>query len=265
MDMDSFSSHSQGQSPPHPSNTDNPWARPEDYDSKLESWFEDAEAAPTKTNKGKKIVTDDPPNSPISSHHNPDQGDSSHSEGAPGEELFDLNITSPESSPERYEHPKIESWEEDVERVNFPDKNSLSPRTVENIKKKADKMSCVDQDSLISWDELEWVRDYYHMESKSVLLKEGMRPHRFDKDNIRIPRMVTTLRHVPLGVSAPLPTFYHDVCKSFQVTPIQLSPNSYMLLAGLCILYQKAGLSEPTMREVRYFFRLAQSALGIST
>ena len=69
------------------------------------------------------------------------------------------------------------------------------------------------------------------MEGKSVVPKEGMRSHRFDKDNIRIPRMVTTLRHVPLGVTSPLPKYYVDLCDWFEVVAIQLSPNSYMLAA----------------------------------
>ena len=123
-------------------------------------------------------------------------------------------------------------------------------------------MSCVDQESLISWDELEWLQDYYHMQGKSVVPKAGMRPHRFDKENIRIPRMVTTLRHVPLGVTAPLPQYYVDMCDWFKVAPIQLSPNSYMLAAGLRILFDKVGLGAPSMRELSHFFRLAQSQPG---
>nr|XP_017252682.1 PREDICTED: uncharacterized protein LOC108223109 [Daucus carota subsp. sativus] len=100
------------------------------------------------------------------------------------------------------------------------------------------------------------------MEGKAVVHKDGMRPHRFDKENIRIPRMVTTLRHVPLGVTAPLPSYYVDLCDWFKVAPIQLSPNSYMLAAGLYILFDKVGLGAPSMRVVSYFFRLAQSQPG---
>ena len=100
------------------------------------------------------------------------------------------------------------------------------------------------------------------MEGKAVVPKDGMRPHRFDRENIRIPRMVTTLRHVPLGVTAPLPSYYVDLCDWFKVAPIQLSPNSYMLAAGLYILFDKVGLGAPSMREVSYFFRLAQSQPG---
>lgn len=262
LDMDASPSTPHDHSSPQPFATANPWARPDDYDPELESWFDDTEGAPSKPDKGKKIVTDNSPRSPHELLHDVGRGESSQSEGAPGEGSDDFNITSPESSPERYEHPNIESWEEDLEWDTIPNADTLSPKTVESMKKKADKMSCVNQDSYISWDELEWIQDYYHMEGKSVVPKEGMRPHRFDRENIRIPRMVTTLRHVPLGVTAPLPKYYVDLCEWFQVAPIQLSPNSYMLAAGLYILFDKVRLGAPSMREVSYFFRLAQSQPG---
>ena len=120
---------------------------------------------PSKPNKGKHIVIEDSPDSPTEPPHKSDPEDSSQSEGAPEGGFDYLNISSPESSPERYEHPKIEPWEEDLDWSRFPE-DELSPRRVENIKKKADRLSCVDQDSYISWDELEWIRDYYHMEGK---------------------------------------------------------------------------------------------------
>ena len=257
------------------------WARPDDYDSEIESWFEDVPApskvnettkaapstadktplaAPSKVDKGKHIAVDDSPRSPSNSPFR--QEHSSRSEGAPEEGPSDFVITSPDSSPEPYEHPKIELWEKDIDWDTLSDNETLSPRAVEAIKRRAGRMSCVDQDSFISWDELEWLQDYYYMQGKSVVPKEGMRPHRFDRENIRIPRMVTTLRHVPLGVTAPLPQYYIDLCGWFEVAPIQLSPNSYMLAAGLYILFNKVGLDAPSMREVSYFFRLAQSQPG---
>nr|XP_017224627.1 PREDICTED: uncharacterized protein LOC108200871 isoform X2 [Daucus carota subsp. sativus] len=262
-------------SSPQPENTQHThqptgWTRPDDYDSELESWFEDipsgsqadktTKAAPSRSNKGKGIVIEDSPYSPSNSSAHEES--SSESEGAPEEGFSEFVITSPDSSPEPYEHPKIEEWEEDIDWKALPDNETLSPRAVEAIKRRAGKLACVDQDSLISWDELEWLQDYYHMQGKSVVPKEGMRPHRFDKENIRIPRMVTTLRHVPLGVTAPLPQYYVDMCDWFKVAPIQLSPNSYMLAAGLRILFDKVGLGAPSMRELSHFFRLAQSQPG---
>ena len=274
-DMDSSSPQPEGtQNTQHPTG----WTRPDDYDSELESWFDDiptgsqadktteaapsrtAEAAPSRPDKGKSIVIEDSPYSPSNSSAHEES--SSESEGAPEEGFSEFVITSPDSSPEPYEHPKIEEWEEDIDWKALPDNETLSPRAVEAIKRRAGKMSCVDQDSLISWDELEWLQDYYHMQGKSVVPKEGMRPHRFDKENIRIPRMVTTLRHVPLGVTAPLPQYYVDMCDWFKVAPIQLSPNSYMLAAGLYIRFDKVGLGAPSMRELSHFFRLAQSQPG---
>ena len=200
-DMDSSSPQ-----PQDTQNTQQPtgWARPADYDSKIESWFDDiparskadkstqgapsrtTKAAPPRVDKGKKIVevSSSPP------HPSPrSEEDSSPSQGAPSRGFI---ISSPDTSPEPYEHPTIEAWEEDVDWGQFEDADDLSPRRIENIKRKAGKLSCVDQDSYISWDELDWIKAYYHMEGKSVVPKDGIRPHRFDKDNIRIPRMVTS-------------------------------------------------------------------------
>ena len=110
------------------------WARPDDYDSEIESWFEDVpvpskadktneaaspvpdtttEAAPSKPDKEKSIAVEDSPYSP--SHSSPCQRNSSDSEGAPEEGPSEFIITSPDSSPEPYEHPRIETWEEDVD------------------------------------------------------------------------------------------------------------------------------------------------------
>ncbi|KAL1831404.1 hypothetical protein ACET3Z_001055 [Daucus carota] len=280
-DMDSSSPQPEGtQDAQQPTG----WARPADYDSEIESWFEDVpthsktdkttkaapsmttaadkttEVAPSKPDKGKSIAVEDSPYSPSNSPAHEES--SAGSEDAPEEGFSEFVITSPDSSPEPYEHPKIESWEEDVDCDALSDNETLSPRAVEAIKRRAGKMSCVDQDFFISWDELEWLQAYYHMEGKSVVPKDGMRPHRFDKENIRIPRMVTTLRHEPLGVTAPLPQYYVNLCDWFKVAPIQLSPNSYMLAAGLYILFDKVGLGAPSMRELSHFFRLAQSQPG---
>ena len=158
-DMDSSSPQPQGTSQAQPSSH---WARPADYDSEIESWFEDdvaapskadktTEAAPSRPDKGKSIVIEDSPHSP------PLQESSSQSEGAPEERPSDFINTSPDSSPEPYEHPKIELWEEDIDWDALSNNETLSPRAVEAIKRRAGKMSCVDQDSYISWDELEWL------------------------------------------------------------------------------------------------------------
>ena len=122
-------------SSPRPDRTQNAqqptgWARPDDYDSEIEGWFEDApprskvhksaeaapsratgvtpprttEAAPSKFDKGKSIVVEDSPYSPVQEEN------SSESEGAPEEGFSEFTITFPDSSPEPYQHPKIEAW-----------------------------------------------------------------------------------------------------------------------------------------------------------
>ena len=64
------------------------------------------EAAPSKPDKGKNKVIETSSPSPSQS---PSTLDNSSDESAP-----EVIVSSPESSPERYEHPKIEAWEEDI-------------------------------------------------------------------------------------------------------------------------------------------------------
>ncbi|GES85396.1 uncharacterized protein LOC108223109 [Rhizophagus clarus] len=77
-----------------------------------------------------------------------------------------------------------------------------------------------------------------------------------------IPRTVLTPRRVSSGVGAPLHNYFEKICKWFDIAPIQLSPNSYKLAAGLFILYKGEGYDEPSMEELSYFFRLTRSAPG---
>ena len=123
-------------SSPQPEGTHNAqqptgWARPAGYDSEIASWFEDVptrsktdkttkaapsmtteadktpEAAPSRPDKGKSIAVEDSPYSPSNSPAHEES--SSGSEGAPEEGPSEFVITSPDSSPEPYEHPKIET------------------------------------------------------------------------------------------------------------------------------------------------------------
>ena len=138
----------------------------------------------------------------------------------------------------------------------------LSSKMVEEIKKNKGKLSCVDQPSSLSWEELEWTMAYYEQKGTAVVPLEEMRAHRFDIGNYRIPRLVLTPRHVSLGVGAPLHEYFEAICEWFDVAPIQLSPNSYKLAAGLYILYKDEGYGAPSMEELSYFFRLTRSSLG---
>ena len=71
-----------------------------------------------------------------------------------------------------------------------------------------------------------------------------------------------TPRHIFLGVGALLHTYFEQICEWFDIAPIQLSPNSYKLTAGLYILYKGEGYGAPSMEELSYFFRLTRSSLG---
>lgn len=96
----------------------------------------------------------------------------------------------------------------------------ISFKMAEEIKKNKGKLSCVDQSSTISWEELEWVMDYYEHEGTVVVPLEEMRPHHFDIGNHRIPRMILTPRHFILGVGAPLHGYFEKICKWFDLAPI---------------------------------------------
>lgn len=104
--------------------------------------------------------------------------------------------------------------------------------------------------------------DYYEQEGTAGVPLEEMRAHLFDIWNHRIPRTVLTPRHVSLGGGAPLHDYFEKICKWFDVAPIQLSPNSYKLAAGLYILYKDEGFREPTMEDLSYFLRLTRSSIG---
>lgn len=61
---------------------------------------------------------------------------------------------SSETSPEPYQHPPIAEWEKDIDWSEYGDMD-LSSKMIEEIKKNKGKLSCVDQSSTISWEELE--------------------------------------------------------------------------------------------------------------
>ena len=82
---------------------------------------------------------------------------------------------------------------------------------IENIKKNKGKLNCIDQSSTLSWEELEWVMDYYEQKGTAVVPLEEMMAHRFDIGNYRIPRTVLTPRHISPGVGAPLHEYFEAI------------------------------------------------------
>ena len=260
--------------------------RPVDYDSEFENWLEEPQGAsiPTRKGKGKyyQIISssehDTSPSSPsdkddpnyelsdkggegASSHQASEDNDNQESSQGASSSKVPRVHPSPPPSPEPYSHPKVEEWEEDVDWTEYEDME-LSFKMVEEIKKNKGKLSCVDQPSSLSWEELEWTMAYYEQKGTAVVPLEEMRAHRFDIGNYRIPRLVLTPRHVSLGVGAPIHEYFEVICEWFDVAPIQLSPNSYKLAAGLYILYRDEGYGAPSMEELSYFFRLTRSSLG---
>lgn len=71
--------------------------------------------------------------------------------------------------------------------------------------------------------------------------------------------MVFTPNLVVLGMGTPLHPYYRDIIKWYNVVPIQLSPNNFILVATLFILYHDLGFGDPTMLEFSYFFSICKS------
>lgn len=207
---------------------------PEEYDSSFENWLEEPDGAsiPSRKGKGKmyQIVSSSSEHSTPSSCSDEDsdyeildKGDKDAplhtvveddteeetSQGAPRRRARTIP-PSLEASPEPYNHPPIKEWEKNVDWGKYEDVN-LSQKMIEEIKKNEGKMSCVDLSSTISYDELDWVMDYYEQEGTAVVPLAKMKPHRFDIRNHRIPRMVLTPRHVSLGVGAPLHPYFEKI------------------------------------------------------
>ena len=247
-----------------------------DYDTPFEEWTDTSEGAPARRGKGKiyQLISSSsdhsvpsPPSDKDSDYEPPkgtlfreDATEEDFSQGAPGGRTPAIP-PSPESSPEPYVHPPIEEWEEDVDWSEYGDME-LSSTMVEEIKKNRGKLNCVDQPSTLSWEELEWTMDYYDQKGTAVVPLEEMRAHRFDIGNCRIPRMVLTPRHISLGAGVPLHPYFEQILEWFDIAPIQLSPNSYKLAAGLYILYKEEGYGAPSMEELSFFFRLTKNSPG---
>lgn len=148
--------------------------------------------------------------------------------------------------------------------VNFGQYEDLMTDSEKKVlRKRNKKMICVGMSSTASPTEVEWAMKYYDMEGTWACPPNHMRPHRFDYGpDFKIPRSVLTLKHLALGVGAPLHPYYRDIVEWYDVAPIQLSPNSYKLAAALFILYHDKNFGAPTMEELNYFFSLRKSDMG---
>ena len=58
------------------------------------------------------------------------------------------------------------------------------------------------------------------------------------------------------GGALPLHSFFIKVLDYFELAPLQLSPNSWVTLSSLYVLYHHVHSREPSMSEVHYFYTL---------
>lgn len=75
-----------------------------------------------------------------------------------------------------------------------------SIRIKERLRKEAGKLSCVGQHSTAKNSEIRKAMKCYGQQGKYVKPPPHLRPYRFDIDNLRVPRAVLTVMHIPYGV-----------------------------------------------------------------
>ncbi|KAK1388967.1 hypothetical protein POM88_017145 [Heracleum sosnowskyi] len=165
----------------------------------------------------------------------------------------DDEFTSPESSPE--ETLPFPLKPQDVD-IDWTQHGPLSKREMDITRKEAGTFACVNMSSTIPERDIKKIMQFYSQDGSYAKPHPDMRPHRFDIDNIRVPRAVVTDRHIPLGVGAPLHPWLRQIVDWYQIAPIQLSPNSYRMALGLFIIYKELKYPDPSMLELSWFFSL---------
>ena len=232
---------------------------PDSHISLMRDWSDD-EVIPTKL---KELTISD-------SEGASSNKDTSSSKGASSplnESEFDRRV--PESrefsiSPQKSDIP-FKHWEPTNEELDFDWKeleNQLSDHEKNVWRRKEKKLACVGTVSTVSDFEIDWSMKYYDMEGIWARPLSKMRPHIFNNENLKIPRMVLTPKLLSLGVGAPLHPFIKKILKWFDLAPIQLSPNSYKLSWDLFIMYHDLELGALSMKEFSFFFSLRKSSPG---
>ena len=74
--------------------------------------------------------------------------------------------------------------------------------------------------------------------------------------------MVLTPKLIQLGVGPPFHPYFKSIIEWYDISPAQLSPNSWKLSIALFMLYQDHNHREPTMTDLSFFFRLGASSIG---
>ncbi|KAK1352367.1 hypothetical protein POM88_053306 [Heracleum sosnowskyi] len=252
-----------------------PILRPMDYDSEFETWAEPSSTNPMparQRRKRKKIIVEESDYEDElleELHATPsvveDLADSEKTEsinrGAPTAEgtQEDDEFTSPESSPE--ETLPFPLKPQDVD-IDWSQHGPLSKREMDVARKNAGTFACVNMSSTIPERDIKKIMHFYSQEGSYAKPHPDMRPHRFDIDNITVPRAVVTDRHIPLGVGAPLHPWLRQIVDWYQIAPIQLSPNSYRMALGLFITHKELKYPDPTMLELSWFFSLQSNIPG---
>ena len=91
-----------------------------------------------------------------------------------------------------------------------------------------------------------------------MILKPGERCHRFDtlKPDTNYPNAVLSSQFFRLGISLPLHPFILEILDFYEVSLMQLTPNSYRMAVCLYILYDIHQGVRMSALELGWFFQL---------
>lgn len=115
-----------------------------------------------------------------------------------------------------------------------------------------------DLDSSMNIDKLEKLLESCDPGCNLVVRSVGERCHKFDnfEPDQSIPSAVLSASFFKLGFSLPMHPFFIDLLIFYDITPMQLTPNSFRVEACMLIYYDQTFSVSLTARELGYFYQL---------
>ena len=130
--------------------------------------------------------------------------------------------------------------------------------SVEVIEPPAVVLACEHMDSIMTPARLQSLLESCNPGCTLGIWKPGERCHRFDtlKPGTGYPKAVLSAQFFRLGLSLPLHPFILEVMDFYEVSPMQLTPNSYRMAVCLYILYDIHHGVRMSAWELGWFFQL---------
>lgn len=107
------------------------------------------------------------------------------------------------------------------------------------VRKSQGIISCAGLASVITSAEIMWLIEYYNLSGRWLRPRSQMRMHYFPDTRLPTPRMVLTNKLAELIFGWPMHPFFLKIVNYYNISPVQLSPNSYRLEIGLHIISQQ--------------------------